>query len=267
MQAAIEVLSQASFKSILGQPAEGQMAFTYLCLVEWPDGIVRQSYVKIFAYEKRIGIFNEILGYLLTKASDLPVPPKAGILILPEGLLQMVGVPVSPIAFVTSKVAGNSPSSYYLIQDMCRFSALRSILDGWGKLHKTIAFDEWVANQDRNLGNLIIDSNGQVTLIDHSNMPVDLVWDPIDLTADLVPVNRLEQVFRSLPTLPQKMDIVDGANGQSEALDVALGEILYWCDKLLNKHAKEALVSFLSQRATFSRARLGKRLGILGGVA
>lgn len=41
MQAAIEVLRQASFKSILGRPDEGQMALTYLCLVDWPDGIER----------------------------------------------------------------------------------------------------------------------------------------------------------------------------------------------------------------------------------
>ncbi|MBC3249404.1 hypothetical protein BFS14_03700 [Serratia fonticola] len=267
MQAAIEVLSQASFKSILGRPAEGQMALTYLCLVDWPDGVERQSYVKIFEHEKGIGIFNEILGYLLTKASDLPVPPKAGILILPEGILQMLGVPVSPIAFVTSKVAGNSPCSYHNIGDMVSYESLRSILDGWSNLHKTIAFDEWVANQDRNLGNLIIDSNGQVTLIDHSNMPVGLLWQPVDLYVDINPVNKLELALRSEPTLPQKMGIVDGASGQDEALDVALDEILFWCDKLLNKNAKEALVLFLSQRAIFSRARLSKRLGVLAGVA
>ncbi|MGQ6511949.1 hypothetical protein ACUND0_04220 [Serratia sp. IR-2025] len=267
MQTSIEVLSQASFKTILGRPGEGQMALTLLCLIDWPDGVQRQSYVKIFAKNEGIGVFNEVLGYLLTKSHDLPVSPKAGIIILPEGIINSIGQDVSPIAFVTSKVSGNSPSSYYNISDMLNFESLKNILDGWDKLHKTIAFDEWVANQDRNLGNLIIDSNSHVTLIDHSNMPVDLVWSPDDLSIDLHPINKLEIALRSTPTLPQKMDIVNSANGQSEALNIVIDELIYWCDKLLNKKAKDCLLTFLAQRALISKERLSKRLGVLVGVA
>ena len=141
MHTSIEVLSQASFKSVLGRPNEGQMALTLLCLVDWPDGVQRQSYVKIFTREESIGVFNEVLGYLLTKSNDLPVAPKAGILILPDGVIDSIDKPVSPIAFVSSKVTGHSPASYYNIGDMIKFESLRRILDGWEKLHKTIAFD------------------------------------------------------------------------------------------------------------------------------
>ncbi|MGU5528950.1 hypothetical protein [Aeromonas caviae] len=150
---------------------------------------------------------------------------------------------------------------------MIKFESLRKILDGWGKLHKTIAFDEWVANQDRNLGNLIIDSHSHVTLIDHSNMPVDLAWSPEDLSIAINPVNKLEMALRAVPTLPQKMEIVSGANGQSEALDIVLSEVSYWCDKLLSPQAKDNLLAFLKQRAVFSKERLSKRLGVLVGVA
>lgn len=267
MQSSIEILSQASFKSVLGRPSEGQMAVTLLCLIDWPDGVQRQSYVKIFTCEESIGVFNEVLGYLLTKSSDLPVAPKAGILILPDGIIESIDFAISPIAFVTSKITGQSPSSYYSIGDMIKFESLRKILDDWESLHKTIAFDEWVANQDRNLGNLIIDSNSQVTLIDHSNMPVDLAWSPEDLSITINPVNKLERVFRSIPTLPQKMDIIRGANGQTEALDIVLAEVIYWCDQLLNPQARDSLLVFLKQRAIFSNERLSRRLGVLVGVA
>lgn len=267
MQTSIEILSQSSFKSVLGRPSEGQMALTLLCLIDWPDGVQRQSYVKIFTNEESIGIFNEVLGYLLTKSYDLPVAPKAGILILPDGVMESIDRSVSPIAFVTSKVTGNSPSSYYNIGDMIKFESLRNVLDGWDLLHKTIAFDEWVANQDRNLGNLIIDSHNHVTLIDHSNMPVDLKWSPEDLSVTINPVNKLEIALRSEPTLPQKMEIVNGAKGQTEALDIAMAEVNYWCDKLLSSQAKESLLIFLSQRAFFSKERLSRRLGVLVGVA
>lgn len=150
---------------------------------------------------------------------------------------------------------------------MLNFESLKNVLDGWDKLHKTIAFDEWVANQDRNLGNLIVDSNSHVTLIDHSNMPVDLVWSPDDLSVDLHPVNKLEMALRSAPTLPQKMDIVNSANGQAEALNIVTDELIYWCDKLLNQKAKDCLLMFLTQRAVISKERLSKRLGVLVGVA
>ncbi|CFQ33783.1 TPA: hypothetical protein ACMY33_000620 [Yersinia enterocolitica] len=267
MKTSVEVLSQASFKSILSRPAEGQVALTLLCLIDWPDGIQRQSYVKIFSDHQAIGVFNEILGYLLSKSQDLPVPPKAGILILPDGLKNEISLPVSPIAFVTSKVAGNSPSSFYNIQDMISYDALKNILAGWDKLDKTIAFDEWVANQDRNLGNVLINSSEQITLIDHSNMPVDLVWTPDDLVIDINPVNKLEFCFRQHPTLPQKMSIVRGAEDQVSCLQTVHQEIDYWCDKLIDPKAKNMLMLFLEQRANLSKSRLSKRLGVLGEVA
>jgi hypothetical protein len=65
MHTSIEVLSQASFKSVLGRPNEGQMALTLLCLVDWPDGVQRQSYVKIFTREKALVSSMKFLGTCL----------------------------------------------------------------------------------------------------------------------------------------------------------------------------------------------------------
>lgn len=98
-------------------------------------------------------------------------------------------------------------------------------------------------------------------------MPVDLAWSPEDLSITINPVNKLERVFRSIPTLPQKMDIIRGANGQTEALDIVLAEVIYWCDQLLNPQARDSLLVFLKQRAIFSNERLSRRLGVLVGVA
>ncbi|GKX55314.1 hypothetical protein SOASR030_14260 [Leminorella grimontii] len=86
MRNTIEVLSEVSFKSVLSQSCEGITALTLLCLIDWPDRVQRQCFVKIFSDDCAIGVFNEILGYLLSKAEDLPVAPKAGVLILPDAL-------------------------------------------------------------------------------------------------------------------------------------------------------------------------------------
>lgn len=123
------------------------MALTLLSLVEWSDGVQRQCYVKIFAEKQGIGVFNEILGYLLTKAEELPVAPKAGVLILPEELKKEIPFPVAPVAFLTSKINGNSPSSFYNLGQLLKFESLCKVIDGWDRLPQTIAFDEWVANR------------------------------------------------------------------------------------------------------------------------
>uniref|UniRef100_UPI0030132AAD hypothetical protein n=1 Tax=Escherichia coli TaxID=562 RepID=UPI0030132AAD len=90
---------------------------------------------------------------------------------------------------------------------------------------------------------------------------------PEDLSITINPINKLELALRGVPTLPQKMEIVNGANGQTEALNIALAEISYWCDNLLSPQDKDHLLVFLSQRATFSKERLSRRLGVLAGVA
>lgn len=267
MRTTIELLNQASLKSVLSMPDEGLMALTLLCLVEWPDGVQRQCYVKIFSQAQGLGIFNEILGYLLTKAEELPVALKAGVLILPEELKKEIAFPVAPVAFLTSKINGNSPSSFWKLGQVLQFESLCKIIDGWEKLPQTIAFDEWVANQDRNLGNVIIDANFAVTLIDHSNMPVDLDWTIPMLDPEIEPRNVLSDFFRNTPNLPQKMEIIRGASKQVSSLNLVRDEIMFWAERLLDDEQREKLMLFLEHRAKFSNARLSKKYGLLAGVA
>lgn len=267
MRTTIELLNQASLKSVLSRPDEGLTALTLLCLVEWPDGVQRQCYVKIFSQMQGLGIFNELLGYLLTKAEELPVAPKAGMIVLPDELKAEIKFPVVPIAFLTSRVNGNSPSSFYKLGQVLQFESLCKVIDSWEKLPQTIAFDEWVANQDRNLGNVIIDANFTVTLIDHSNMPVDLDWTIPMLDADIEPRNVLSDFFRKTPNLPQKMEIIRGASKQASSLNLVRDEIMFWAERLLDNEQRENLMLFLERRAKFSNARLSKKYGLLAGVA
>ncbi|MCW0974354.1 hypothetical protein [Pantoea sp. JV6] len=243
------------------------MALTLLCILDWPDGQKRQCFVKIFSQEQSIGVFNEILGYLLTKTEGLPVASKAGILILPDQVKAQIEQPVASVAFVTSRIDGKTPSSFYKIRDMLNYQALFNVLNSWDKLHQSIAFDEWVANQDRNLGNVVVSTDHSVTLIDHSNMPVDLSWTPEILNVSLEPRNVLGDVFRSNPSLPQKIDILKSGSGQRTSLEHAKEEIVYWADRLLTSEQKDELMNFLEVRAEQSSMRLSKKYGVLAGVA
>ncbi|GKX55313.1 hypothetical protein SOASR030_14250 [Leminorella grimontii] len=152
---------------------------------------------------------------------------------------------------------------------MIQFESLYNILNDWDKLHHAIAFDEWVANQDRNLGNVIIGINNSVTLIDHSSLPVHLTWTPEMLDIALEPRNILSDVFREIPTLQQKMGILEGASHQQLSLNLIKEELMHWANKMLNNEQIEKLTTFLECRAEFSHDRLSKKYGVLAlaGVA
>ncbi len=46
----------------------------------------------------------------------------------------------------------------------------------WPQTARLIAFDEWVANGG-NLGNFIITPNNNIVVIDHSNLPCEMLWE------------------------------------------------------------------------------------------
>lgn len=121
--------------------------------------------------------------------------------------------------------------------------------------------------QDRNLGNVIIDANLDVILIDHSNLPVDLVWTTALLDVEIEPRNVLSDAFRNAPNLPQKMEIIRGALKQFASLNLVRDEIIFWANHMLDNERREKLLFFLESRAKLSNARLSKKYGLLAGVA
>lgn len=46
-------------------------------------------------------------------------------------------------------------------------AALKSIIVGWSRAREVAAFDEWIHNRDRNLGNLLYVTNDEFAIIDH----------------------------------------------------------------------------------------------------
>lgn len=60
-------------------------------------------------------------------------------------------------------------------------SIFMDALNKWPQTARLIAFDEWVANEDRNLGNFIITPNNNIVVIDHSNLPCEMLWECDDL--------------------------------------------------------------------------------------
>lgn len=71
---------------------------------------------------------------------------------------------------------GNMPMS---VEHLYRreWSTYKSIMNRWKHYEKTAAFDEWIANEDRNLGNLVYSAEkNTLALIDHGHCLASNYW-------------------------------------------------------------------------------------------
>lgn len=265
----IEVLNTNSLLNLLNEITEGKIAKTWLVEIKWDDGSVRRSYLKVFSLPLWQGIINEVTGYLLAKQANLPLPYKAGLLKLPDNLFPDSNKFMS-YGFVTSEVPGNTPNSMYNISGNVTAKQLEPIVDivkTWKFLPNCMAFDDWTANTDRHFGNIIFSGPGDMYLIDHSNLPIDITWEANQLNQDESYDNKLAQLinFTDKSSLPKKMAVSDAAVKHSDHYNNAYNELKKWWDILLRNDPirRDSLEKFIEYRAQNGRERICKNLNIL----
>ena len=118
-----------------------------------PTGEVR-LYIK---RAPRDEVLAECLCAVLGSALHLPIP-RAFLVLDPVGWLGG-GV------LIGSEDAGFPSLKHHLA---CQLADLPAALATWPQLHTAALFDEWIANPDRNQGNLLWDAADQWLLIDHA---------------------------------------------------------------------------------------------------
>ena len=114
-------------------------------------------------------LLNEVIVYLLARAAKLPVPESY------IGLADSQDFPVKkgPLLEGTKRLvfvsrSANSRDLGYYFQNTERLpESIRKNLISWSKLGAAVAFDTWVGNIDRNLGNILYAGKDQFILIDH----------------------------------------------------------------------------------------------------
>jgi hypothetical protein len=60
---------------------------------------------------------------------------------------------------------------------------LSRTLSAWPEVSRLACFDRWIANTDRNHGNLVIDNHGAIAIIDHERVLFDTGFDELDAMA------------------------------------------------------------------------------------
>lgn len=269
MDKIIEVLHESRLANIFDTVGEGRTASTLLVSVVWGDGKPRRTYFKLFPKTLPLGVLNEITGYLLAKACGLPLPSHAGIIRVPKGLLENQDE-FLPHAFVVSEAPGRTPTTICQLTDPItkrQLEAVMGLLRDWSKLNDTIAFDDWTANSDRNLQNIVVDGPGRLYLIDHSNLPVKPDWSASDLKPTEEYRNILTNILRIAQdgSLPQKRAIAVAATQHPAAYNEVIEELEYWWGQFLvdDPKRRRALDHFLRVRAAEGHGRISSNFYLM----
>ncbi|SDZ99960.1 hypothetical protein [Alkalimonas amylolytica] len=269
MERMIEVLHESRLANVFEIVGEGRTASTLLVSVVWDDGKSRRTYFKMFHKSLPLGLLNEITGYLLAKSCGLPLPTHAGIIKVPKGLIENQD-DFLPHAFVVSEAPGKTPTTICQLTDPItnqQLNAVMGMLRDWPKLNDTIAFDDWAANTDRNLQNIVVDGPGKIYLIDHSNLPVKPNWSASDLQPHEKYRNILVDILQIVQDgkLPQKRAIAVAATQHSDAYNNIIDELEYWWEQFLSADSsrRKAIDDFLRIRAADGHSRLSSNFYLM----
>lgn len=154
-----------------------------------------QTQVVLKALSQR-EFFNELLGAAIGRALGLNIPDTylviaaddpvlSNALLLSSNERLCFGSALAPYpAF--NKVLGLTGQIVPLAA-----AALTQALKAWPGCGETIAFDTWLANIDRNVGNLLFEPSAKHVLIDHGRCFTGPNWTIADLDPNLPQLNVL----------------------------------------------------------------------------
>ncbi|MBW7591793.1 hypothetical protein FGL54_18465 [Enterobacter cloacae] len=184
-QLTLPIVNDGFINVITELPASGLIAKTFICSNFDLANQTNVYYMKVYNDDKFV--INEMVGYILAKASGLDVANKAYLLEIDSvtraliddfykrrGLANNKEHYNSNYAFLISSAPGININTYHS-NIVLQTAFFKQKISNWNKNNSLIAFDEWVANTDRNAGNILFGTNANY-VIDHGSMPVQMNW-------------------------------------------------------------------------------------------
>ncbi|WP_180116127.1 hypothetical protein [Acinetobacter sp. YH12140] len=232
MSQILQYLPFSYYRKFLRSAIDGCMGVgTHVAEVLWEDGICRESFVKFYKHDKKRALLNEAIGFLLIRSLNLPQPELGGFLQykisetetpeLWKEASELEKYRGEVIAWVTTNTNGLNKRIEITQQQDPQIkeylaNQLRESLKKWCHLPELILCDDWLANDDRNLGNLLELPNRTFTLIDHGGILYGDNWTVWDIMQSRIingPCQKwYTQIYRS-----------------------KFGEDLFWKQELLNE--------------------------------
>jgi len=268
----IQVGDESAYLGWRGDVEEGILADTHLADFVFPDGDKKgqRAVVKVYP-ESSLGIINEIIGYALARSLAIPQPEHAAVFMLqtdrlPKKPTWMKDDEAEWIAFCTSWIpkktckpwfnnmrgAQENPPDKKTRKAWAKISAE---LNQWLHATRTCAFDHWVGNSDRNIGNLIRMGKGSFSVIDHGQLLGGEPWLQGGVNINSVWDNKLKRLVAQKWNAKTKgaldshlyqssLDFTDGTT-TFEVID----RLISFLDEDLGENGKQQLKDFLHHRA------------------
>ena len=210
---------------------------------------------------------NELLGAVVVRELGLPAPVSY-LAIAPPEAFAATKAPVSPegdrLVFASSEQPTPSLKQRWIsASDAGRATLLESVAS-WPQAGGAYVVDSWIANVDRNLGNLLFGAAGETWLIDHGQALTGPVWTAGDLRADGEYVNKLALWMTPSMTAAQikaALALVAQMERRLPTLDIDALLQASHLPALLPAHDLEAVRSFLQERIPFVGYYASKALG------
>lgn len=232
----------------------------------------RRMYLKYYpeptVSNNHKGFINEIIGFVLADFVGLPQPNSACLINCKSSVLHRLMPEFfedndsSVVLWGAEAIKGKTPAQHFNLAKDC--PSLVNELIAWKEVESTIAFDDWLANTDRNLNNLVRVKRNKYFLIDHGWLFSGLKWDAEKLSISKVYENKLELFTRTSDSKKEE-DRINRRCFSSEshysAFEQALAELEYWFSVFLERSDEDLLKKFVSQRA--QEENIKARLGVI----
>jgi hypothetical protein len=205
----------------------------------------------------------ELVCGCIARALKLPAP-EVFLIVIPPGHLpqSVICKPEAVTLCVGTRDIGGTDFTQLLSAD---FDAALPLLTKWPDLENVIAFDEWLANPDRNMGNLIYVAQN-LHIIDHAEAfggSCRELFPLAELTASSFS-NLLADMFNDLSTDARASllkKVRTWLNESAGSIDVQ-GVVSSAPTRLWNTPEQDReLVDFITQRLTITHSLLCSRLG------
>lgn len=170
----VTVVTESAYKRYHGRPdSHGWNTSTHFATIDFGDGNPQTAFIKLMVLEDRWPqLGNETIGYSLASAASIPCPERATILLGSAEFFKGVmgsdypeDAPASgPIGAWCTSLQPHLNDAAWISgdEDLAILGMLRTKAGA-----QITAFDLWLANADRNRGNLLRLSGGRWAVIDH----------------------------------------------------------------------------------------------------
>lgn len=169
----------------------GNVNSTYTGQVLLQSGVIRQAIIKDLDARE---LANELMAAAIALTIGLPVPTPYVAATSPGSLPSNKGPVIQGQQLTFASVDANTPSlkQVLLYRGLHNFPALIQELLNWPHVGLLYSFDSFVANVDRNLGNLLFGGANRVWAIDHGQCFSGPNWSPADLHPDKIFADKLK---------------------------------------------------------------------------